>query len=224
MVGAWEQWRNGKNRSWIPGMAGGTLSHPTMPPNLLFQPFLLNQGPWTVDHFLLSIHYSNTPFSPLYQTSYILVSILYPTLVTARVTHNKKSSLLLKEYRLLTAVVALLAWAMIVTPAGNGMECALSTSPENFMWGLPSSGLQSEEHNPASQRTSWAAMGRTPDQPGLAANFLHRYREDIKLAKPMNVNPFRISIDWSRIKPEQVSYDASATALSADRINAIVAE
>ncbi len=51
------------------------------------------------------------------------------------------------------------------------------------MWGVSSSGFQSEGSNPASQWTQWAASGHTQDQPGLAADFLHRYKEDIRLAK-----------------------------------------
>ncbi len=125
--------------------------------------------------------------------------------------------------RLLSTMVALFAWAIIVPPQGYGKESALSDFPENFMWGVSSSGFQSEGSNPASQWTQWAAMGHTQDQPGLTADFLHRYKEDIKLAKEMKVNSFRIGIEWSRIEPVQGSYDFSAIAFYDDLIGSIVA-
>lgn len=92
------------------------------------------------------------------------------------------------------------------------------------MWGVSSSGLQSEGNNPASQWTHWAATGHTQDEPGAAADFLYRYREDIKLARKMGINTFRIGIEWSRIEPAPGNYDPSAIAFYDDLIGSIVAE
>jgi beta-glucosidase len=128
------------------------------------------------------------------------------------------------KLQLLSTAVILFAWAIIFTPPGSELVYALSPFPENFMWGVSSSGFQSEGNNPTSQWTHWAEMGHTKDQPGIAADFLHRYREDIQLAKEMNINTFRIGIEWSRIEPVQGRYDASAIAFYDDLIDTIVAE
>jgi beta-glucosidase len=125
---------------------------------------------------------------------------------------------------LFSIIISLIAWTIIVLPQGNAVECAVGPFPENFMWGVSSSGFQSEGNNPASQWTEWAATGHTRDQPGVSADLLHRYREDIKLAKAMNVNTFRIGIEWSRIEPIQGSYDSSAIAFYDDLIDSIVTE
>ncbi len=125
------------------------------------------------------------------------------------------------RFGFLNFVIALCICAVMGTLSGNAQEC-FPQFPETFMWGVSSSGFQSEGNNPASQWTQWAASGHTQDQPGLAADFLHRYKEDIRLAKKMGINTFRIGIEWSRIEPAQGSYDYSAIAYYDDLIDTIV--
>ncbi len=128
------------------------------------------------------------------------------------------------RFGFLNFVIAFCISAVIGTGTGDAQESFPQKFPKTFMWGVSSSGFQSEGNNPASQWTQWAASGHTQDQPGLAADFLHRYKEDIRLAKKMRVNTFRIGIEWSRIEPVQGSYDLSAIAFYDDLIGSIVAE
>ncbi len=87
------------------------------------------------------------------------------------------------RFGFLNFVIAFCICALIGTVTGDARECFPQKFLETFMWGVSSSGFQSEGSNPASQWTQWAASGHTQDQPGLAADFLHRYKEDIRLAK-----------------------------------------
>src|SRR4030095_1268059 len=98
-------------------------------------------------------------------------------------TRDSNSGTSRRKFQFLGTWVALFACVILIPSRGDGKEPVLSHFPENFMWGVSSSGFQAEGSNPASQWTQWAATGHTQDQPGLAADFLHRYQEDIKLAK-----------------------------------------
>ena len=99
----------------------------------------------------------------------------------------------------------------------------LKKFPVEFLWGVSTAGFQSEGGDTASVWAKWDSQGHTKDRVGLAVDFLHRYREDIDLAANMGNNAFRISIEWSRIEPEQGVIDQDALAYYDDLINAITA-
>ncbi|KAK9840609.1 hypothetical protein WJX81_004313 [Elliptochloris bilobata] len=52
---------------------------------------------------------------------------------------------------------------------------------------------------------------------GVASDFWNRYEEDIQLAKDLNCNSFRLSIEWSRLYPRQGELNKAAV----ERYNAI---
>ncbi len=107
--------------------------------------------------------------------------------------------------------------------------------PEGFLWGAATSAHQVEGGNrndwtewekknaerlADEAETKWQA--RKTGQPsskfpemneaqnyisGKACDHYNRYEEDFDIAKSLNLNAFRISIEWSRIEPEEGKFD-----------------
>ncbi|MBM7365527.1 family 1 glycosylhydrolase [Gordonia hydrophobica] len=116
----------------------------------------------------------------------------------------------------LTLVIALttaLAPAADAKP-GSGL-------PSGFLWGVASSGFQSEGSSPDSNWTRYIAEGKTDDAIGTSVDFRHRYASDIALAQQLGVKVYRIGIEWARIEkaPGQLDvreldyYDALVKAI-----------
>jgi len=68
--------------------------------------------------------------------------------------------------------------------------------PDNFYWGTATSAYQVE----GGIRNNWSAAGEKFDA-GIACDHYHRFEEDFDLAKAMNNNAHRFSIEWARIEP-----------------------
>lgn len=83
--------------------------------------------------------------------------------------------------------------------------------PEGFLWGTATSSHQIEGNN-ENNWTEWEKQGLIKDGSisGRACNSWELYKEDIKLAKELNNNCYRFSIEWSRIEPEQGKFDKEA--------------
>ena len=103
------------------------------------------------------------------------------------------------------AAFALLALAPGVADAGIKIE----KLPKSFMWGVSSSGFQSEGYTKKSnwnyyiRRDSGPDPVGSPKEPyGNSVDFFHQYRGDIKRAARLGVDTYRISINWSRVEPE----------------------
>ncbi|XP_019056797.1 PREDICTED: beta-glucosidase 28-like [Tarenaya hassleriana] len=81
--------------------------------------------------------------------------------------------------------------------------------PEDFVFGTASSALQYEgaTNEGGKSTTIWDHFAHTyPDRTNMdnadvALDFYHRYKDDIKLMKEMNMDAFRFSISWARILP-----------------------
>jgi beta-glucosidase len=81
--------------------------------------------------------------------------------------------------------------------------------PENFLWGVSTSAFQ-YEGNPqeiiprASDWSNWTTIphkisdGSNAD---IACNFFNSYNSDIELAKSLNLNAFRIGLNWAALSP-----------------------
>lgn len=84
--------------------------------------------------------------------------------------------------------------------------------PKEFLFGVATSAAQIEGGACEDNRglsiwdTFAAQQGKIGDNstPNVSCDFYHRYKEDIALAKQMNINSFRFSFSWSRIFPEGV--------------------
>lgn len=80
---------------------------------------------------------------------------------------------------------------------------AVQPVPEDFLWGVASSGFQAEGHAPDSNwRRYVRSRAATVEDPYRdSIDFRHRYRSDIRLAKRLGVNTFRFGIEWARVEP-----------------------
>jgi len=108
--------------------------------------------------------------------------------------------------------------------------------PKGFLWGASTAAHQVEggTHN------NWSEWERSPARlarlerdgliakhgrenyiSGMACGHYHRYKEDFALARSLGHNATRISIEWSRVEPEEGNFDAAAIAHYRDVIAAI---
>lgn len=84
--------------------------------------------------------------------------------------------------------------------------------PKGFLWGVATAGYQSEGGDRNSTWSEWDEKGKFPHRVGKAVDFWNRYAEDMDLARGMNLNAFRMSVEWSRIEPVRGRYDLAALA------------
>jgi beta-galactosidase len=91
--------------------------------------------------------------------------------------------------------------------------------PENFLWGVSSSGFQFEMGDPAGRNidpnTDWYAWVHdhiniqkgivSGDLPENGVNNWDLYKNDHRIAKRLGLNAYRIGIEWSRIFPKSTS-------------------
>ncbi len=72
--------------------------------------------------------------------------------------------------------------------------------PEGFLWGTATSSYQVEGNNVFSDWWDFAKSGDAADEYNL-------YEQDFDLVKNLNQNAHRLSVDWSRIEPEEGKFD-----------------
>ncbi|MFA1551899.1 family 1 glycosylhydrolase [Actinomadura chokoriensis] len=123
------------------------------------------------------------------------------------------------------AVLVLVAGLLVAPSASAAGGPATGRFPPGFLWGVSTSGFQSEGFFPDSNWTRYAdrkANGVT-DPYGNSVDFLHRYPADLKLAKQIGVNVFRTSVEWARVEPRRGYRDPKALAYYDDLIRSIKA-
>jgi beta-glucosidase len=85
--------------------------------------------------------------------------------------------------------------------------------PKGFLWGAATSAHQVEGSN---TNNDWWAFEQLPGaicqnhRSGLACDWWHNAERDFDLAAGMGHNTHRLSVEWSRIEPEQGVFDPSA--------------
>lgn len=89
--------------------------------------------------------------------------------------------------------------------------------PKGFLWGATTAGQQIEGNNNSfyddpSTCPPFAYGGAPYLMAGKACNSYEMYEEDIKLLKKMHLNTYRMSIEWSRIEPEEGIFNDRAIA------------
>lgn len=72
--------------------------------------------------------------------------------------------------------------------------------PDNFLWGAGTSAYQVEGGNIYSDWEKFKSAGEAADQ-------YNRFEEDFDLAKELGHNAHRLSIEWSRIEPEEGKFN-----------------
>lgn len=91
--------------------------------------------------------------------------------------------------------------------------------PKKFLWGTATSSHQIEGGN-ENNWTEWEQEGTIKDGSvsGRACNSWELYKEDIRLAKELNNNAYRFSIEWSRVEPVEGKFDKAALARYRDMV------
>jgi len=75
--------------------------------------------------------------------------------------------------------------------------------PHNFFWGAATSAHQVEGNNINSDWWEWEKRVGLKEPSGQACQHYQLYKEDFDLAKSLNHNAHRLSIEWSRIEPQE---------------------
>ncbi|AXY52626.1 family 1 glycosylhydrolase [Rhodococcus ruber] len=119
------------------------------------------------------------------------------------------------------AAVAVVLAVVVATPAAAGPAPPAHAPADGFLWGVSSSGFQSEGSPPDSNWTRYAAAGRTREPVGTSVDFRHRYREDIAAAAGLGVDVFRFSVEWSRIQPTPHDWDETELRYYDDVVAAV---
>jgi beta-glucosidase len=75
--------------------------------------------------------------------------------------------------------------------------------PSDFLWGAATSAHQVEGNNYLSDWWKYEQTGKLKYKSGQACRHYDLYEQDFDLAKELNHNCHRFSIEWSRIEPEE---------------------
>ncbi|GAC1650882.1 MAG: glycoside hydrolase family 1 protein [Ktedonobacteraceae bacterium] len=84
--------------------------------------------------------------------------------------------------------------------------------PKEFLWGTASSSYQCEGGNKNNQWYRWEQQGHilSGEQCGAASDWWRQAEHDFELAEQMENNALRLSLEWSRIEPEEGQWDTTA--------------
>jgi beta-glucosidase len=80
--------------------------------------------------------------------------------------------------------------------------------PKDFFWGAATSAYQVEGNNRKSDWWEWEKRVGLKEVSGEACRHYELYRQDFNLAAKLNHNAHRLSIEWSRIEPEEGKFSA----------------
>jgi beta-glucosidase len=99
--------------------------------------------------------------------------------------------------------------AAVAAPLGSPAGASAGKLPKRFVWGVSSSGFQSEGHT---RNNNWNFYIRRDAGPHPvdkfkqayrnSVDFYHHYRGDIARAAKLGANTYRVSIDWARVEPK----------------------
>jgi beta-glucosidase len=84
--------------------------------------------------------------------------------------------------------------------------------PAGFVWGVATSAHQVEGGNVNNQWSAWEKKGRikSGDHVGLACDWWRNAEQDFDRAQELGVNALRLSLEWSRIEPEEGCWNDEA--------------
>jgi beta-glucosidase len=84
--------------------------------------------------------------------------------------------------------------------------------PEGFLWGVATSGHQTEGGNDTSD--TWFAERVSPsvfrEPSGPACDAYHRWPEDVDLVAGLGLSAYRFSVEWARVEPAEGEFSAAA--------------
>ena len=95
--------------------------------------------------------------------------------------------------------------------------------PSGFAWGVATSAHQVEGGNRNNQWAAWEDKGRikSGDHVGLACDWWRNAEQDFDHAQSLGVNALRLSLEWSRIEPEEGRWDPTALARYREMLKAL---
>lgn len=93
--------------------------------------------------------------------------------------------------------------------------------PEGFLWGAATSAHQVEGNNVNCDWWEWERKGKLKEPSAAACRHYELYREDFDLAKLLNHNAHRFSIEWSRIEPKKNEFSQDAISHYRDVISSL---
>jgi beta-glucosidase len=98
-----------------------------------------------------------------------------------------------------------------------------SVFPADFAWGVATSSHQVEGGNANNQWAEWEKRGRikSKDCVGQACDWWLNAEQDFDLAKSLGVNALRLSVEWSRIEPQEGIWDETALARYREMLQAL---
>ena len=79
--------------------------------------------------------------------------------------------------------------------------------PKNFFWGSATSAYQVEGSNSNCDWWQWE-KGRGLESSGEACRHYQLYAQDFDLARQLNHNAHRLSVEWSRVQPQEGEFSA----------------
>jgi beta-glucosidase len=84
--------------------------------------------------------------------------------------------------------------------------------PSHFLWGTATSSHQVEGNNTNNDWWEWEQQGKINDGSisGMACDHYNRFEEDFKALQEQHHNTHRLSLEWSRIEPEQGRFNREA--------------
>ncbi|RDI66863.1 beta-glucosidase [Nocardia pseudobrasiliensis] len=109
---------------------------------------------------------------------------------------------------LLAAIVIGVSASAVPAQAASEPPGRVDPLPADFLWGVATSGFQSEGHAPASNWTGYIdnpAFGHEKLRDSV--DFYTHYREDIARAADLGVKVFRLSVEWARVQPQPGRWD-----------------
>ncbi len=115
---------------------------------------------------------------------------------------------------------AILAVLALIAAVGIPSISPAHAQPDEFLWGVASSGFQSEGSSPDSNWRRYSATARH-EPIGTSVDFRHRYREDIARAADLGIGVYRISVEWARIQPTPYGWDEAELAYYDDVVREI---
>jgi beta-glucosidase len=105
----------------------------------------------------------------------------------------------------------------------NGPGQTPAAFPADFAWGVATSAHQVEGGNRNNQWSAWEEQGRikSGDHVGLACDWWRNAEQDFDQAQSLGITALRLSLEWSRIEPEEGRWDTAALGRYREMLKAL---
>jgi beta-glucosidase len=110
------------------------------------------------------------------------------------------------------ALLSALAIHLTDRPVQANPGSAPAPVPSGFLWGVATAGHQYEGGDRFSNWAKWVRDGHTADRNPDGVRGYELYEQDMDLARAMGLNTWRMSIEWSRIEPQEGQIDHAEVA------------